>query len=303
MRRPSIAFFTFNEWAYGTIHKALIKELYVHGVQADIVDWSRTYSSDEMAALNDVYDVFMTQTCDGLKVLRNYGIPDEKIIAVAHGRPDLQKGVEVGNDYSNLMGYAGVSNDLANYSKKLGIEREMTILQCGVSFDYFYRRPSEGLRTVGYAGKFHRPDEFDNIPDLKRGILVQTICEQTGTGLRISPSMTHLAMPAFYKDIDAVMVSSVYESCSLPLLEAAAAGRLPISSPVGITLDLNNTPGYTLPSDADGYISSGVVLLKHLKSDPALFQSKCLEAQEYAREYYDWSKVITPWLKLIVGKL
>ena len=302
-RMPRVAFFTYNEWAYGNIHKALIKELYVNGIQSDIIDWSRSYTLEEFKQLLDVYDVFMTHTCDSLTILRNYGVPDEKIVVVSHGRPDLQKGQEMGHDYSKLRGYAGVSHDLADYSRKLGHTREMTILQCGVSFDYFYRKPSNALSTLGYAGSFAREDKFDSIPDLKRGYLVQAISNSTNTPLHRTPTQTHLAMPSFYKNVDCVMVSSVYESCSLPLLESAAAGRLPVSSPVGITLDLESTPGYLLPPNDADYVIEGVSLINKLKEDNKLFQRKCREAQEYAREYYDWSVVIAPWIKFIVDGL
>lgn len=302
-RMPRIAFFTFSEWAYGSIHKALIKELYKNGIQADIIDWSRSYTLEEMKCLNEIYDVFMTQTCDGLTVLKKYGISPRKILAVAHGRPDLQKGLSEGHNYDELLGYAGVSNDLERYSKKLGTKRDMTILQCGVDFEYFYRPISYGLKNIGYAGKFERPDEFDNIPDLKRGYLVKRIAEETNTPLIQTPHMTHLAMPAYYAKIDALMVSSVYESCSLPLLEAAAAGRLPISSPVGITQDLDNTPGFILPASDDEYVREGTNVINTMKADPSAHQHKCKQAQEYAREYYAWDRVISPWIKFIVEKL
>ena len=108
-------------------------------------------------------------------------------------------------------------------------------------------------------------------------------------------------MPDFYGKVDCVMVSSVYESCSLPLLESAAAGRLPMSTNVGITENLPNTPGFLLPMEADHYVEKGTAMVTVLKDSPALFHSKCKEAQEYAREYYDWSKVVENWAKLIVG--
>ena len=40
-------------------------------------------------------------------------------------------------------------------------------------------------------------------------------------------------------------------------------------------------------------------LFTELKQNHALYRSKCLEAQEFAREYYDWSKVIEPWINLL----
>lgn len=109
-------------------------------------------------------------------------------------------------------------------------------------------------------------------------------------------------MPDFYGNVDAVMVSSTeHESCGLPLLESAAAGRLPISTPVGITCDVKNPPGYILPMNSSLFVSEGVSLINMLKGDSKEYRIKCVEAQEDAREYYDWSCVIESWIKLILG--
>ena len=74
--------------------------------------------------------------------------------------------------------------------------------------------------------------------------------------------MTHLAMPGYYGTIDCLMVSStINESCGLPLLEAAAAGRVPISTMVGINLDVPKPTGYILPMDEMGYVKYGTELI------------------------------------------
>lgn len=38
--------------------------------------------------------------------------------------------------------------------------------------------------------------------------------------------------------------------------------------------------------------------LQHYKYNDDAYKKKCMEIQDYARENYDWSKVINEWIKL-----
>lgn len=301
-RMPRVGFYCYAEWAYGTIHKALVKELYKNGIQADIIDWSRPYTREEFDSFIRVYDVIVCPADNAISTLINsFHVPPEKIVAIAHGRWDIQLALELNTDFSKLKAFGGVSNDLSRYAKSRGIDREMSVVQNGTSFDYFYRPVSDSLRVIGYAGQFSRDNKYDSIADWKRGVLVQEISRMTNTPVYLTPRRSHLTMPDFYGNVDCIMVSSTeHESCSLPLLEAASAGRLPISTPVGITCDVQNPPGYILPMDSSLFVNDGVSLINMLKSDSKEYRTKCIEAQEYAREYYDWSRVIESWIKLIL---
>ena len=96
------------------------------------------------------------------------------------------------------------------------------------------------------------------------------------------------------------MVSSTeQESCGLPLLEAAAAGRLPISTLTGINRDFTKPTGVLLPMDADQYVLSGINAISTLKDDTEFFKKLCTNAQEFARMHYDWSVVIDNWITLL----
>ena len=300
---PRIGFYCYFEWAYGTIHKALVKELYLKGIQSDIIDWSKPYTLDEFISMVNIYDVIVCPADNAITHLTNeYKVPPEKIVAIAHGRWDFQLSTELNTDFSGLKALGAVSNDLKNYAQQKGIIEDVTVVQNGVSFDYFYRPVSESLNVIGYAGQFSRDNKYDSLTDWKRGYLVKEIARLTTTPVYLTPRRTHLTMPDFYGNVDTTIVSSTdHESCSLPLLESAAAGRLPISTPVGITRDVTNPPGYRLPMDDNGFIKEGVELIKSLKLDSKTFRTKCSEAQEYAKEYYDWSCVVDSWIKLILG--
>ena len=108
-------------------------------------------------------------------------------------------------------------------------------------------------------------------------------------------------MPNYYPLVDCVMVTSNYESCGLPLMEAAASGRLPISSKVGILNEFDNPPGLILPMNEEEFVSEGVEKMKELINNPTRFRQMCQGAQDFAREHYDWKSVIGMWVDLLTN--
>ena len=295
-----IAFFTYNEWAFGSIHKALIKELYKNGIDSNIIDWNISYSREEFNAFMDTYDVFVTVPGNAITALLSYGVPYSNIIAIAHGRYDIQFGLSEGNDFNAVRAYGGVSLDLAHFSNQNGIHREFHVVRNGINFDEFYRPPAEELDVIGYSGAVEKINQYEEVKDWKRGYLVQDIATKTNTKLHLPTKRSHLAMAAYYKDVDCLMVSSTeQESCGLPLMEAAAAGRLPISTITGINRDFVRPTGVLLPMEEKQFVLSGVDAINTLKRDTALFTELCTKAQEFARMYYDWSAVIDNWITLL----
>ena len=107
-------------------------------------------------------------------------------------------------------------------------------------------------------------------------------------------------MSAYCKDIDCLMVSSTeQESCGLPLLEAAAAGRLPISTLTGINRDFDKPTGIILPMEEELFLSGGINAINTLKENPRFFKQLCTNAQEFAWMHYDWAVVIDGWITLL----
>ena len=294
-----IGFFTYREWAFGAIHDALCKELYKKGIYAHIIDWERQYSYEEFKSFMDLFDYFCTVPGNAITALNSYGVPNERIMGIAHGRYDIQAGIKHNNNIEELAVYGGVSPDLALYSKALGVRRDMGIAKNGIHFDSFYAEPAKELRTIGYGGALEYKNHLDGNKDLKRGFLVKKVADGIRLPINLLSRRHYLAMPSYYPTVDCIMVSSTEESCGLPLMEAAAAGRLPISTHVGVTRDYENTPNITLPFPEDEFISGGVQVLDTFSRDSDGFAKKCLEVQEFARENYDWSVRIDDWVKLL----
>ena len=109
-------------------------------------------------------------------------------------------------------------------------------------------------------------------------------------------------MPGFYSEMDCLINTSTFrETCGLPIMEAAAAGRLVISANIGIVDHLHESPGIIVPEDEDNFIKASTHVINYYKHDDVSFANHCKKAQEFAREHYDWSAVIDDWVDVIAG--
>jgi glycosyltransferase involved in cell wall biosynthesis len=299
---PRIAFFIESQWAFGSIHTYLIKELYKKDIDADLIDWNSTYSQEDWKSFNQIYDTFVTVTCSSISVLLNFGIPYEKIIAISHGYYDIFFLEKKHLDNLHKMKKIGAINkNLKPYIEEMNTNVNVTVLQNGINFDRFYNNIPNNLSSIGYAGTFNSTEKDHYIENWKRGYLAERLCNDTDIKFVRNSSLHYLAMPNFYSQVDSIIVSSTeIEACGLPLMECAAAGRLPISANVGITTNFNYPPGIILPIEEENFIKNGIDIISDLKSNPQKFKQKCKEAQEFAYTYYDWSYVIDDWIKFLV---
>jgi glycosyltransferase involved in cell wall biosynthesis len=105
-------------------------------------------------------------------------------------------------------------------------------------------------------------------------------------------------MPGFYPQVGAVVVSSTHEGAGLPALEAAAAGRLVISTPVGHWDRIGTKGAVEMPVEAESFVQCCSETLIYYKNNPKEYQVRCLTIQEHAREY-DWINHVESWVELI----
>ena len=106
-------------------------------------------------------------------------------------------------------------------------------------------------------------------------------------------------MPDFYRTVDAVVTSSISEANALPVMEAAAAGRLVIGTPVGnFPRAAYEGTGIIAPIEADKFKEFTTATLRYYKDNPAEFVRKCQDIQRAAIKL-DWQYVIDDWVELI----
>jgi glycosyltransferase involved in cell wall biosynthesis len=291
-----IVFYIEPEWAFGTIHTELTKQLFVYGINSFVLPWNRCYTKQEMLELSDNIDYFVS-TPHGLGGLfYHFDIPPEKCIAICHSASDLVNYKELGENVNRLHNFAVVSKWLDDKSLDLEIEKIPKIVNMGINFDTFYSPISTELKTVGYAGSFN----FRHI-EIKRGWLAEKVVAESGLDFKIAEYYhnSFVTMAGFYKTVDAILISSTEEGAGLPALEAGAAGKLVISTPVGLwNTKITDTGGISVSIDEADFIDESLHTLNFYKKMPKEYRNKCLQIQEHAKSY-DWKYVIQEWVDLL----
>lgn len=296
-----IAFLCESNWSVNSVYEGLSKELYKHDIDTYIYHWS--WSHKENKQVSHITDA------EWFKIINNYdyivgstgpefvdyynqiGLPPEKTILVIHAPweiPRMHK--EFGDKcLERFAGVFSISGDCIEGGKKLGITTDVSQVQNGILFNRYYAPPSERFVDVGYGypvDTHHKWKRTHIIPQVNGGVSVP------------GPSATHYTlMRKFYHSIDSSLwVSTEAEACGLVNMEAAAAGRLVMSTDVGIIRDLPDTPIVKLRMPEEETLEDIHKYIRFYKKWPELHHKKCVEIQEYAREYYDWSYAVKSWL-------
>jgi len=300
-----ILFYIHADWALGAIHFELAKYLHDRGIVSEVIDWSRNYSGQEIAMLAEYYEHVVTLPGSTWKLTDNYNVAPEKIIVVAHGKYDLQRALQnrPPGEFDRFAGFAVVSEFLFQAAMELGIRRIPKLVRIGVNFQRFRTPVSQELKIVGYGSIMQRVDDAV-MPgvDIKRGSLAQEVTEQSGLVFQPAGGFTYLAMPQYYRQVDAVLVASLIEGSPLPPMEAAAAGRLVISTPAGHVPYLASLGAAIIaPTEASAYKQFAVAKLRYFKEHPAEYVETCTAIQRAAAQL-DWQYFVDDWIDLFEGR-
>ena len=85
-----IAFFTETEWAFGTIHYELTKNLFLKGINANVLSWNKPYSLLEISELSAAIDYFVSTPYGIAILIDRYGVKPEQCIVVIHAVFDIE---------------------------------------------------------------------------------------------------------------------------------------------------------------------------------------------------------------------
>jgi glycosyltransferase involved in cell wall biosynthesis len=293
-----VLFFTETEWAFGSIHYELIKYFFRHRINASVMPWDKPYSQLEINELVTAVDYFISSPYGVAILIDRYCVPPEKCIAVAHAILDIECLQSFLPEYvQRLHGYSAVSQWLVDQSQLRNINRVPMLTPVGINYAAYHSTINTHLSVVGYAGAINANNIHRAI---KRYWLIEQATKSAGLEFRAAHHYHNswVTMPGFYKQVDAVVIASTEEGAGLPALEASAAGKLVISTPVGIWLAKAGASGHTVPIDESEFVKQTVDLLNYYRDNPTAYQQKCLETQQHA-QCYDWENVIQPWVNLV----
>lgn len=308
-----VVFFFEPDWAFGSVHYELFKYLWPEGYNCHLLAWNKPYTVEELQELDRHVDFWVT-TPHGYRYLEYVycAIPAERVVVIAHAPLDLEElahhhGLK---DFDRFRGYGVVSEYLKDYSIKMGITRQPIVCPVAINYHTYYNTPSLELRRVGYAGTFHEREEFSEAdinsklaqPKFKkRGYLVRDVAVKAGLEFLVAQHYhnSFVTMGGFYKNVDCVIMASTEEGAGLPVLEAGAAGKLVIGTPVGHWPQrVGDKGGIVVPIPEKEFVEQCVEILMYYKNHPAEYRNRCLQIQEHAKTY-DWSHYLQPWINVL----
>lgn len=284
-------------WSIEAVYEGLGKELHKHGIDTHIIHIEKYRDLAEQTTwtkISNNFDYFFMPTGPCFMNLYNeMFIPNEKCIPMIHAPWEIEHMVETygENCFDRYPLVISVSKRMSQYAKYLKVKKKFAVVQNGVLFDRFYQKISNNLVNVGYAYPLFTHHKW------KRTHLAGKI----DNGVTILPSLIPFyAMGQFYKKIDAsLMFSTKMEACGLIIAESAAAGKLVISSDVGILEELPESPVVRVRIGDDEIVEDMNNVIREYKNDSDKYKLKCMQIQEFAREFYDWEYAIKSWLKAI----
>lgn len=296
-RKRRVVFFIEPEWAYGSIHYELCKYLWAYDIDCRVMPWLKPYDRGEFTDLVNSVDLVVSNT-GVTSALAAYNMPLNKLVLMAHGDFDIDLYVnEPHFDLRDCAGYAVITNRLVGYSQSRGVACVPTVAHVGINTNTFYQPVAKTLERVGYAGAWGDRHSIE----LKRPYLTERAANQAGLDFHAAVwrQNSFTTMPGWYGSVGAVMVASTNEAACMPSLEAGAAGRLMLTTPVGSWPDrISPTGGIALPLEVDAYVAEATAHLLFYKNNPEAYRHKCEQIQEHAQSY-DWSKVIHEWVELL----
>ena len=176
------------------------------------------------------------------------------------------------------------------------------VASLGINYSEFHAEIPERLSTVGYASSMSLKTYG---VELKRGWLAEEAARDAGLAFKVAGSTGNQTsfhdMPDFYKSVDAVVISSISEAAALPVMEAAAAGRLVIGTPVGhFPMKAYQGGEILAPIEPEKFKAFTTATLEYYMSNPAAYFDKCHMIQKAALKF-DWEYSIAEWIELIEG--
>lgn len=294
-----ILIWTDLDWSLGAVHREIQAALLQTGWRADLKSWAAHYDvASFQNATRDTYDLMMTLPPCVFPLVHTYGVPRSHIVLVAHAESDIQKLIAVeGVDAFLQYGAYGVTSDvLACSSMALGVTRIPLVLRCGIDTARFARPIQPELTAVGYATIMERYSEHGI--EQKRGWLAERCADDAGLPFVKAEGYSVDRMPEFYEGVGALLMPSLQDGSPRPPLEAAAAGRLVIGTPVGHFMRLAYEGlGLLGPLDGQAFRQFATERLRWFRKNPHEYQVTCGLIQE-AAQGRDWKHLIGDWVEL-----
>jgi len=222
-KKPKIAIFIEDNWAFGRIHRSLIKYMQ-HAYDFEFFDWQNGEHCERLFHKEEWknFDILLGNTLISYAPEESgwlpQGIPQEylnKCIGVSH--TSALKHETLREFIKNKYGprYCGITEQVVeNVLEEYNIKCDLTPI--GIDLDHFY--PTRKVTKIQKAGIIGNPD---NAIDIKRLWMFQQICEKAGIEPVYIFGKEYTLHHKLYEGIDLFMYTSSIEGAGLGILRLA----------------------------------------------------------------------------------
>jgi len=233
----------------------------------------------------------------------SYKVSLDRIGAIAHSNSDIKHIIfekQLGIGYFNkFKSYGVISPIVRTMSIAHGVYRIPHVVEVGCFRNLHQMNTSKELKSIGYVGAIHRHIDVNESVDIKRGKLIEKVCEITGLELFHIKNLHFLCSDQFYSSFDMLMFASLTEGLPTVAIEAFCSGIPILGTHTGIFPKLAESGGgIVLPFEENEFIEKAVTNINDLKNNPEKYQHMTRCAFEESKNY-DWSITRKSWLKFI----
>lgn len=315
MRKPKILIYGMGLWSHARVYWDLINNL-SDKFNFTFINWSFDSNYYDFNSLADVYDAILVDMNSAQEAIGG-AFNDKvikKILPVCHG-PQQVADYTFETKQSRLQNYMNrelLFNDMDVFKKILcvspntihavkkevpKISSKLILSSLGVDENNFPQStfPRKFVNNLGYFTHFNSSQGQGM--NTKRGHLAVTASELSGIPLISNGHLPFQVMDLMYKQVDVYMMTSIYESGPLGLLEAGICGIPIISSPAGLAPQVLGNGGGVMTEtfDEQEYINMAVNVLKFWKENPDEFQKESIRIRENTLQNHTWNRVKGQW--------
>lgn len=318
--KPRLLLYGMGDWSHGRVYTDICNEFSAR-FNIDFINWWQHGLDLPWGDFAQVYDIIMLDLQVVLEYVENaFADPAvrAKILPIVHG-PQAVADYTLANKENRLHVYA---SDKARLAADMDLfklhacvspntvhavsstvpetQSKLRLTPLAVSPDNFQKSTftRRGLNTLGYFTLVD-PSYGQGI-NTKRGHLAQKVSEQTGVPLLIKADVSFRVMDLWYQKIDAYLMTSIYESGPLPLLEAGICGIPVVAAPAGMAPQVLQHGGGVLTEtfDEDEYVNTAVRVVNYWRANPADLTRASQQIRDNTMRNHAWTEVKRMWYRV-----
>lgn len=315
--KPKMLLYGMGDWSHGRVYTDIVNEFSAN-FNIDYINWWQHSHDLPWRDFAKVYDLILIDMNTVLEHLDTMFAPDElqaKILPVIHGPQQVadytfqnkqtrlklyrKNSAELRDDLLRFKLHACVSPNTVHAVAAAAPELQprLRLTPLAVSPHNFPQSTFERNKLTQLGYFTHLDSTAGQGMNTKRGHLAQKVSAQTGVPLVVQNNTTFRVMDLWYQTVDVYLMTSIYESGPLPLLEAGVCGIPIIASPAGFAPQFLQAGGGVLTEtfDETEYVTTATHTINYWRRNPAQLNVASKVIRENTLAHHTWNRVHANW--------